>query len=237
VLLKFIFWHLLNKISPIFGEKNTQEDTNCPQGFCLLKENVFVSTATYSERQTVVDKRYYFKFLCDFKFLVMTMEMARVSFKKVRILDIQNFIFVDRASLSNLVNRTNWCKIFLNIFITFLYMFRATMCSSSGENTVPMRHLVFVTVCYAERNFHSSLHIRQSSIYSNKYEVSHRYGIFSWWWAHSCPKHVEKSNNFIKKNCALRWFYLQHIHIQLFHDKLSLYIWDNYVCIFTWFSI
>ena len=34
-------------------------------------------------------------------------------------------------------------------------MFRATMCPSSGENTVPMRHLVFVTVYtvwYAGRN-------------------------------------------------------------------------------------
>jgi len=30
------------------------------------------------------------------------------------------------------------------MFIAFLYMFRATMGPSSGENTVPMRHLVFV---------------------------------------------------------------------------------------------
>jgi len=39
-----------------------------------------------------------------------------------------------------------WCTIFLNILIAFLYMFRATMCPSSGENIVPMRHLVFVTL-------------------------------------------------------------------------------------------
>ena len=38
--------------------------------------------------------------------------------------------------------------------------------------------------------------------------MSHRYGIFSWWWAHSCPKHVEKSNTHIKKSCAPSWFYL-----------------------------
>ena len=25
--------------------------------------------------------------------------------------------------------------------------------------------------------------------------VSHRYSNFSWWWAHGCPKHVEKRNN------------------------------------------
>jgi len=32
------------------------------------------------------------------------------------------------------------------MFIAFLYMFRATMCPSSAENTVPMRHLVFVAL-------------------------------------------------------------------------------------------
>jgi len=30
--------------------------------------------------------------------------------------------------------------------IAFLYMFRATMYPSSGENTVPVWHLVFVTL-------------------------------------------------------------------------------------------
>jgi len=30
------------------------------------------------------------------------------------------------------------------MFIVFLYMFRATMCPSSGDITVPMRRLVFV---------------------------------------------------------------------------------------------
>jgi len=32
------------------------------------------------------------------------------------------------------------------MFIAFLYIFRATKCPSSGENTVPMRHLVLVTL-------------------------------------------------------------------------------------------
>jgi len=34
----------------------------------------------------------------------------------------------------------------LNMFIAFLYMFRANVCPSSGEYTVPMRHLVSVTL-------------------------------------------------------------------------------------------
>jgi len=49
--------------------------------------------------------------------------------------------FVDRASLYNLVSRTNLVHNFFNMFIAFLYMFRATTCPSSGGNTVPMRRL------------------------------------------------------------------------------------------------
>jgi len=33
------------------------------------------------------------------------------------------------------------------MFISILYMFRATMCPSSGELTVSMRYLVYVTLC------------------------------------------------------------------------------------------
>ena len=39
-----------------------------------------------------------------------------------------------------------WCTIFLRMFISFLDMFQATMCPSSGEITVFMRHLVLVTL-------------------------------------------------------------------------------------------
>jgi len=69
------------------------------------------------------------------------------------------------------------------MFIAFLYMFRATMCPSSGEITVFMRHLVFVILC-------GWPHTRQSSTQSDKNHVSHMYSCFSWWWAHSRPKHV-----------------------------------------------
>jgi len=55
----------------------------------------------------------------------------------------------------------------------------------------------------------SNLHTRQSYTQSDKYQVSHRYSYFSWWWAHSCPKHVEKRNKHTKKNFAPSWLYLQ----------------------------
>ena len=42
--------------------------------------------------------------------------------------------------------KPNWCTIFLSMFISFLYMFRANMHPSSGEINVSMRQLVFVTL-------------------------------------------------------------------------------------------
>ena len=91
------------------------------------------------------------------------------------------------------------CTIFLSICIYFIYIFRATMCPSSEEITVSMRHLLF----------HSTLHTIQSSTQSDKYQVSHRYNYFSWWRAHSYPKQVQKRNKRTKKYCASSWLYLQ----------------------------
>jgi len=88
------------------------------------------------------------------------------------------------------------------MFISFLYKFRATMCPSSGETTVSMRHFVFVTLCVC-------LHTRESFAKSDNYQVSHTYRYFYWWWAHSCPKRVGKRNKHTKKNCAPNWLYLQ----------------------------
>jgi hypothetical protein len=92
------------------------------------------------------------------------------------------------------------------MFVSFLYMFWVTMCPSSGGTTVFMRHLVLV-ILYAGWN--STLHPRQSSIQNNKYQVLHKYSRFSWWWAHSRPKCVEKRNKHTKKNFAPSWLYLQ----------------------------
>ena len=66
-----------------------------------------------------------------------------------------------------------WCTIFLSMFISFLYMFRTTVCPSSGETTVFMRHLALVILCgwlQGGMKFH---------------------GCFSRWWAHRLPKCVE----------------------------------------------
>ena len=39
--------------------------------------------------------------------------------------------------------------------------------------------------------------------------MSHRYRYFSWWWANSRPKHIEKRNKHNKKNFAPSWVYFQ----------------------------
>jgi len=43
-----------------------------------------------------------------------------------------------------LVNKANLLHNFFSMFISFLYMFWATVCPSSGETTVFMQHLVLV---------------------------------------------------------------------------------------------
>ena len=97
-------------------------------------------------------------------------------------------------------------------------MFRATLCPSSGETTVFMQHLV-VVILYGWvsvmqtgmkwMSFYSTLYTRQSSIQNNKYQLSHKYSCFSWWWAHIRLKHVQKRNKHTKKNCVSSWLYLQ----------------------------
>ena len=85
-------------------------------------------------------------------------------------------------------------------------MFRATMCPSSGEITISATlgicHSVWITVWYAGW-------IPDRVTQSDKYQVSHKCIYFSWWWAHSRPKHIQKRNKDTKKNCAPSWLYLQ----------------------------
>jgi hypothetical protein len=70
------------------------------------------------------------------------------------------------------------------------------------------------------------------TIYSDKYQVSRRYGNFYWWWAHSCPKHVKKSNKRIKKNCAPSWFYLQD-HTRMHGQQNLKFHCYCFTCIIT----
>ena len=95
---------------------------------------------------------------------------------------------------------TNQANLVYNLFLVYLfinlYMFRGTMCPSSGETAVFIRHLVLVILCGWLSGMQgdagdSTLHTGQSSTQNNKYRVSDKHSCFSWWWVHSRPKHVE----------------------------------------------
>jgi hypothetical protein len=58
------------------------------------------------------------------------------------------FCFADRASRYNSGKWPTWrTTLFSYMFISILYMFRATSCTSSGEPTVSLQRLVYVTLC------------------------------------------------------------------------------------------
>jgi hypothetical protein len=104
------------------------------------------------------------------------------------------------------------CTILLRIFISLLYMFRATMCPSSEEITVSMRHW-YLSLCMGgvwSAGWSETPTSRPDATHTEwKISVSHRYSNFSLWWSHGCPKHVEKRNKYTKQNCAPSWIYLQ----------------------------
>jgi len=108
--------------------------------------------------------------------------------------------------------------VFCTLYAWLSGLFRATMCPSSGKHTVSMRHWYFALcmggclVCFGQLCAHYQekiLYLCDTDIFHSvwvavwsadqtathtewKIPVSHRYSMFSWWWAHSCPKHVEK---------------------------------------------
>ena len=77
---------------------------------------------------------------------------------------------------------------FLVYLFQLIYMFRPTMCPLSEELTVSMRHWYF-SLCMGDCLVYCS---KPNSHLYRKIPMSHRYSKFSWWWAHRCPKHVEK---------------------------------------------
>ena len=110
------------------------------------------------------------------------------------------------------------CTNFLNIFFIFLYMFRVNCVPIIRKNTVPMRHVLLVNLY---RWLSGMQEVIPPCILCVR--AHYMYGIFSWWLALSCPKHVEKSNKHIKKIFAPSWFYLQ--------DYTRMYSQQNIKCL------
>jgi len=106
---------------------------------------------------------------------------------------------VCRKQIFWLVLITSLMHIF-NVFISLLYMFRGTQCSSSGESIVSIHHLVYITVCRWPCGMQvSDLHTTRPPTHSDIYQMMYWYNWFSWWWALDCSKNVEKWNKHMKK--------------------------------------
>jgi hypothetical protein len=102
-----------------------------------------------------------------------------------------------------LVNDQLDAQFFFYMFISVLYMFWATSCSSSGESVVSIQHLVCVTLCRCPSSMQvgkellPDLHTRRSPTQSDTYQMLYWYNWFYWWWARGCSKHVENWNKHI----------------------------------------
>jgi len=126
-----------------------------------------------------------------------------------------------------------WCTILFYVFISILYVFRETLCLSSGESIVSIRPLVYVTLCrwpfrvqVGNELFLSDQHMKPSQIQSDIHEMLYWYNWFSWWWARGCSKHVENWNKYeyTENNCALIWSFTMYHNRMQHQQNIKLYI-------------
>ena len=96
------------------------------------------------------------------------------------------------------------------VFISILYMFRATSCSSSGESNVSIQHLVYVTLC------RWPFRVQVGPVHETVTDTEWRtpdvvlIQLILWWWARGCSKDVEDWNKHIGKNCASSWSFTKN---------------------------
>jgi hypothetical protein len=105
------------------------------------------------------------------------------------------------------------------MFISILYMFRATSCLSSEESIVSIQRLVYVTLCRWLSGMQvPDLYTRRSPTQGDIYRMLYWYNWLSWWWARGCSKHVENWHKHIgkKKRCASSWSFTRIIYSKSF---------------------
>jgi len=93
------------------------------------------------------------------------------------------------------INNQLDAQFLLYVFISILYMFRATLCSSSGKSIASIQHLVYGTLCRWPSGMQvgkelPELHTRWSPTQTDVYQMLYWYNWLSWWWAQGCSKHV-----------------------------------------------
>jgi hypothetical protein len=117
-------------------------------------------------------------------------------------------------------------------------MVRATMCPSSGEITVSIRHIVLVILCgwpsgmqVGVKIKHAYQTVSHTHTQCDKYQVLYWYIYFFWWWAHSCPKHVENRNKHTKKELCTGLVLFTKLYKDARSTKLKI---PHYLFVCTW---
>jgi hypothetical protein len=118
---------------------------------------------------------------------------------------------------------------FFYMFISILYMFRATSCSSSGELILSIEHLVCVTLCRWPSSVHvgkelPDMHTRRSPTQSDTYQMLYWYNWFSWWWVRCCSKHVENWNKHAEKKLCVRLVIYKNCAEM--HGQQNIKLWE-----------
>ena len=127
-----------------------------------------------------------------------------------------------------------WRTILFYVFISILYMFQGTPCSSQGELIVSIQPLVYVTLCQwplgvqVGKELLSDLHTKRSPTKSDIYQMMYWYSWFSCWWARRCSKHVENWNKYIEQIRASIWSFTKNFNsnrLFLRWTKIQNYLW------------
>ena len=143
---------------------------------------------------------------CDCKYRhseVYVLRTAALQLHSLRLLadylqcdfNILCFLTVHPCIISQISPTT--CTILFYICISLRYMCRTSMCPSLGENYYIYATLVSVTLyewclfCWLDWIEPAD---QTPPIQSDKHQRCKDTVIFSWWWAHGFPKHVEKWN-------------------------------------------
>jgi len=95
----------------------------------------------------------------------------------------------------------NWCRSICSyIPASYPHRITSTKCHINTVVSPDDGHIVTWNVWRLMQE-HMLLHTSQSSTQNNKYQVSHKYSCFSWWWAHSRQKDVQRRNIIRKHLC------------------------------------
>jgi hypothetical protein len=149
----------------------------------------------------------------------MRVEVGEFGFEMIRVSGSEMVTYL--VNKANLVHNFSYYVYFFPLHVSedYVSIIRRNNCIYATLSTC---YSVWVTVWYAG----CTSWIPDSHPYRITNTKRRIDSYFSWWWAHSRPKHVEKRNKHTKKNYALSWLYLQDYrrkHVQQNVKTLVMY--------------